>query len=99
MLAGRDGPPPVPPAAPRPGPRPGTLDRYSSADRALYPEVSALMRERKISPHEAARELVRRGKVAGRGAGGRMASDYSKTRRLATRFLQDWGAMIGPTLG
>ncbi len=65
-------------ARPRRGPK---AARFGQADRNLFPEIERIMRERHVSPTEAALELVHLGKVAGGGTA------LSRTKRLANRFL------------
>jgi hypothetical protein len=65
----------------RPGPRRGTIDRFADDDRALFPAMTTLMKEKNFSPTEAARSL--RNKIKGRG------SENSRIRRLAKRYRDE----------
>ncbi len=67
-------------ARPAKGPVPGTLSRFAEADRALFPEIARLMREKMISATEAAWRLVLDGKVAGRG------NENSRVRRVVRAY-------------
>jgi hypothetical protein len=67
----------------RRGPRPGTIDRFAQADRALFSEMTALIKQQHITPTEAARMLS--DKIEGRGVGD------SKVRRLAERYRKEVG--------
>ena len=62
----------------RPGPRPGAINRFAEADRALFPEMTKLIKQQHISPREAAQRLS--DKIKGRG------TIDSRIRRLATRY-------------
>jgi hypothetical protein len=62
----------------RPGPRPGAINRFAGADRALFPEMTKLIKQQHISPREAAQRLS--DKIKGRG------TIDSRIRRLATRY-------------
>jgi hypothetical protein len=63
---------------PRRGPVPGKLRRYAESDRALFPEMVRIIREQRVSPTEAARQLVE--KIRGSGC------EDSKVRRLAKAY-------------
>jgi hypothetical protein len=65
----------------RRGPRPGTIDRFAEADRALFPDMTTLMKQKNISPTEAARSLSK--KIEGRGG------ENSRIRRLAERYRKE----------
>ena len=65
----------------RPGPRSGTIDRFAEADRALFPKMTELIKQRHITEGEAARILS--DKIEGRGDGD------SKIRRLAKRYREE----------
>jgi hypothetical protein len=52
---------------PRRGPAPGKIARYTDADRALFNYIRLLAREKSLSIEEAARDLARNGRIAGRG--------------------------------
>jgi hypothetical protein len=67
---------------PRRGPKPGTVDRYRDSDRALFPELEALMAER-MSLTAAASQLAGQGKVAGTG------TPASRAKRLAHRYRRE----------
>lgn len=64
----------------RKGPEPGSVDRFGESDRALFPELERIMRERHISVHAAALELASGGKIKGAG------SEASRAKRLASRY-------------
>ena len=85
---------PVPPPEPVPsepvaarkrarrrGPKPGTIDRYGKDDRALFKQMSALIKNENFTPREAARRLC--DKIKGRGT-----SD-SRIRRLTKRYQRE----------
>jgi hypothetical protein len=69
----------------RRGPKPGELRRYDAADRALFPELEQLMREKQISPTAAAQQLANDGKITGGGA------PASKATRLVKLFNAERG--------
>jgi hypothetical protein len=52
---------------PRRGPVPGTVSRYAAADRALFDEITRLIRDGAGSATAAALQLAIAGKVAGTG--------------------------------
>jgi hypothetical protein len=70
---------------PRRGPIPGTVDRYGSADRALFSEIKKRMKDGSQSLTAVTQELAEEGKVA--GAGGRA----SKATRLAKLYRTEKG--------
>jgi hypothetical protein len=65
------------------GPERGTVDRYGDADRELFPELTRLTREERMSVSAAAKELARAGKVSG------PATAESKVKRLAERYRRE----------
>ena len=67
----------------RKGPAPGKLDRYGEADRALFPQLEQVMKDKRLSASAAARRLADDDKVAGTG------TPLSRARRLTKRFLAD----------
>jgi hypothetical protein len=69
----------------RPGPEPGTIDRFAEVDRALFPEMRALIKAEQLTRREAARRLLP--KIAGR----RRSSEESRIRRLANRYRDEVG--------
>ncbi len=69
-------------ASRRRGPEPGTVDRYGAKDRALFPELKALLADG-LSVTAAALRLAEEGKIAGVGASG------SKAKRLADRYRRE----------
>ena len=69
-------------ASRRRGPEPGTVDRYGAKDRALFPELEALLADG-LSVTAAALRLAEEGKIAGVGASG------SKAKRLADRYRRE----------
>jgi hypothetical protein len=79
-LSGRPEAEILPPGRRRPGPRPGAIDRFGEADRALFPEMTALMTTEHLSRLQAARQLANAGKVSGIG------TPESRARRLADRY-------------
>jgi hypothetical protein len=62
---------------PRRGPVPGSVDRFGDSDRALFPELDHILRERRMSVHAAALELASKGRIDGVG------SETSRAKRLA----------------
>lgn len=77
-----------PAPASRRGPRPGTIDRFAAADRELYPEFEALMKQggpdaTPLSATAASEQLAISGKIKGGGVPG------SKARRLRDRYAAD----------
>jgi hypothetical protein len=67
------------PAHRRRGPQPGTINRHGAADRALFPEIERLAKE-KGSITAATRQLAEAGRVAGTGVPKSLAA------RLATVY-------------
>jgi hypothetical protein len=70
------------------GPRPGTVDRFGTADRALYPEFEALLRPADpnvptMSRSEASLQLAQAGKIRGVG------TSESRAKRLRDRYTDD----------
>jgi hypothetical protein len=65
------------------GPKPGAIDRYGEADRALFPEMTGLMKEEHLTRLQAAKRLANDGKVAGIG------TPYSRARRLAESYRDE----------
>ena len=85
---------PVPPPEPVPsepvaarkrarrrGPKPGTIDRYGKDDRALFKQMSALIKNENLTFREAAKRLC--DKIKGRG------TPESRIRRLADRYRNE----------
>jgi hypothetical protein len=77
-------PPPAEPVADRKrkkrrGPEPGANDRFG--DRALFPQLTKLMKKEHLSARQAATQLANAGKVGGTG------TVESRARRLAERYL------------
>jgi hypothetical protein len=68
---------------PRRGPIPGKLRRYADSDQALFPEMDRIIREQRVSPTEAARQLVE--EIRGSGC------EESKVRRLAKAYSKSRG--------
>jgi hypothetical protein len=62
----------------RRGPQPGDIDRFGADDRALFPELTTLMKDMRITARQAAQKLVLKIK----GVGG----EESRIRRLAKRY-------------
>jgi hypothetical protein len=85
LVATLSAPPEEQPAPKRPdrrrGPAPGATDRFGEADRALFPEMTKLIKQRHLSPGEAARLMS--DKIEGRGT-----SD-SRIRRVADRYRKE----------
>jgi hypothetical protein len=67
-------------AKPR-GPKPGTIDRYGKDDRALFKQMSALIKNENLTFREAAKRLC--DKIKGRG------TPESRIRRLADRYRNE----------
>ena len=72
-----------------PGPKRGSVDRYAESDRALYPELEALMNPAdpkvpKMSRTEASEQLASMGKI-----GGTTTNPESLAKRLRTRYARD----------
>jgi hypothetical protein len=66
----------------RPGPKPGTVRRWAAMDRALYPDIEALL-AKGFSLTGATLELTRQGKVAGSG------TKKNRARRLYNQYKED----------
>ncbi len=66
----------------RPGPAPGVA-RYGDSDRALFPELEQLMKDKHLLALQAANELAEQGKVAGHG------QQESRARRLANLYRKE----------
>lgn len=70
------------PALPsKPGPKAGALDRFADTDRALFPEITSLVQQQRLSPTAAATKLVER--IAGAG------TPASRIARLVKRYRQE----------
>jgi hypothetical protein len=69
------------PAPKRRGPKTGAIDRFG--DRALFKQLTRLMKQRHLSHGQAAAQLDRDGKVAGTG------DSDSRVRRLAERYKRE----------
>jgi hypothetical protein len=67
----------------RRGPEPGTIDRFGDDDRALFPQVTRLMKKENLSRLQAATRLANASKVAGIG------TIESRARRLADRYRDE----------
>jgi hypothetical protein len=65
----------------RPGPRRGTIARFAEPDRALFPEMTTLIKHQHMTRSEAARKLSH--KIEGRG------TIDSRIRRLAERYRDE----------
>jgi hypothetical protein len=73
----------------RPGPQRGTVDRYSKADRALFPELEELIRSGEAaSISAAATMLAGQRKIAGSGL------PENNAKRLAERFREEHPTVI-----
>jgi len=70
---------------PRRGPEPGSVDRFGDSDRALFPELEALMAAGR-SLTAAASQLASQDKVAGIGI------PASRAKRLADRYRRERGS-------
>jgi hypothetical protein len=79
---------PISRAKRRPGPRPGTVRRWAEKDRALYPDIEALLAKGR-SLTGATLELATQDKVAGTG------SKESRASRLYKQYKED--AQLDPT--
>jgi hypothetical protein len=64
----------------RRGPKPGTLDRFGEADRALFPELEAMVRDARVSVTEAATRLAEANRIVGTG------TPSSRAKRLAELY-------------
>jgi hypothetical protein len=67
---------------PRRGPVPGTVCRYATADRALFDEMTRLIRDGVGSATAAAQQLAEAGKVAGTG----ISTPKSRAARLVKAY-------------
>ena len=65
------------------GPKPGTVRRYAESDRALFPDIERLTKDKHTSANAAALELANQGKVAGTGL------PESRSKRLANLYLKE----------
>jgi hypothetical protein len=90
LRGGRNPALPIEEPAPKPrrGPKKGAINRYAVADRALYPELEALMKQggpdgTKLSATAASSKLAEAGKLAGGG------TNESKARRLRGIYTDD----------
>ena len=63
------------------GPKPGTIDRYGKDDRALFKQMSALIKNENLTLREAAKRLC--DKIKGRG------TPDSRIRRVADRYRDE----------
>ena len=71
------------PVKPRRGPEPGRVARFANDDRALFGAMTRIIQRESKSPTEAARDLVCKGKVNGRG------TPESRVLRLARLYRKE----------
>ncbi len=69
------------------GPRKGSVDRWSEADRALYPFIDELIRDGRMSLTAATIQLANEGKIA--RAPGTTAQLESLAKRVARRYTKE----------
>jgi hypothetical protein len=63
------------------GPKPGAIDRYGPERRALFPEITTLMRDERLSVEQAAQRLADAGKVPGAGGSKNLAHSLARMFR------------------
>jgi hypothetical protein len=71
----------------RRGPAKGSIDRYGEADRALFPELERIRREKHFSLSAAAQKLAE-GEIEGKGVLG-SGTPLSRAKRLVRRYNAD----------